>query len=394
MMRPVLSSFADASRCPASDATCRRVHDIEPSLPIHPPFEPHSSSAPCLAHSQGLSCLPAVHVLTGFHMLAEDGIRPWFEKHAHVEVRGSPGCFNLWRHGADGGTKWVQAWGPPAPVAGSNTSMLRVTLDCAAKLLTWHPEYAGRYWYAAADAYEQCKAAATATLVQCDPLHAHNQTIGNEGCGREATPPFILRALYGHHVRVVLALRNPIDRLETAFWFHKQFWSVKTPTAAGLHAYATEQVAGFRSCQAAHGKRRCAFLFERLGAAQQAVFWHCNQLIRGLYAPFVAEWKAAFESRSLVIRVEDLLDSPQATGTRLQVFLGLVSKTAWVPAVAGRAYTAAHAASLNVSCCGGGRGEPQPMLPATRQLLDEFYRPFNVELSAILQDPLFDRSWS
>ena len=385
-MAPHLGAFADAVRCPPSDTLCHRVHRLEPSLPLHVPFD-SSTRNPCIVHSEGTSCLPAVHLLTGWQMLAEDAILPWLEKHLdQIEMRGSPGCFNLWRN--DGGLSWVKAWPAVAD------SRLHLTVDCAAKLLTWHPEYAGRYWFAAVDAYEECRHsnATSAGSHSCDILRAHNQTIGTDGTGNEATPPFVLRALYGRqHVKIVLTLRNPVDRLETAFWFHKQFWSAKSPTSAGMHAYAVEQVEAFHKCATAHGTRRCAFLFERLGAEQATVFWHCNHLIRGLYWPFVAEWAAAFgDGRGMhVLRVEDLLDEPQLTGRKLSDFLGLAASAVPLPTL--RSYASAHAASLNVSCCGGGRGPPEPMLVATRELLRNFYSPFNVQLARLLREPAFER---
>ena len=56
--------------------------------------------------------------------------------------------------------------------------------------------------------------------------------------------------------------------------------------------------------------RRCAFLFEYLGEAESDVFFHCDQIIRGLYEPFVRDWVGAFGNRSLAIRAEDLLVTP------------------------------------------------------------------------------------
>ena len=182
-----------------------------------------------------------------------------------------------------------------------------------------------------------------------------------------------------------------MDRLETAFWFHKQFWGVFGPSARGLDAYAEQQVKEFRRCEASHGLRRCAFLFERLGAAQAAAFWHCNQIIRGLYLPFLEEWRAAFPQELIVVRVEDLLDRSVETGSRLQEFLGFSGAPGF--RVHGRhsSYLASHAASLNVSCCGGGRGEAEPMLDATRALLEGFYQPYNARLAEVLHDESFGR---
>jgi hypothetical protein len=132
-------------------------------------------------------------------------------------------------------------------------------------------------------------------------------------------------------------------------------------TADGFDTFVSESIAGFEACEATHGTRRCAFLFEMLekrfadvcthgshsahsptatvtlrsdpdGATAHTpprsqrprltsrpnpawrpgptahrprghcvaccllwqVFFHCDQLIRSVYHPFVAEWTAAF----------------------------------------------------------------------------------------------------
>ena len=67
------------------------------------------------------------------------------------------------------------------------------------------------------------------------------------------------------------------------------------------------QASAFDGCERRHGVRRCAFLFEYLGEAESDVFFHCDQIIRGLYEPFVRDWVGAFGNRSLAIRAEDLL---------------------------------------------------------------------------------------
>ena len=100
----------------------------------------------------------------------------------------------------------------------------------------------------------------------CRPLAlaAHDAAIGNLGAGREATPPFVMRALYGSRVRIISAIRNPVDRLETSFWAHPHYLSHYGSNPAGLHAFVSEQLAAFESCARAHTVRRCAFLFELL----------------------------------------------------------------------------------------------------------------------------------
>jgi hypothetical protein len=397
-----LQALVNSSRCDRADELCARIHRLEPLLPIHPPFQT-GRRTPCLSDSL---CLPAVHVLTGWHMLGDEGIVAWASQEQQLEVR-SGACWNLWRDDR-GAIAWLQSWrGAPA-----DSSSLVTSVSCATKMLTWHPEYAGRYWSVATELHDRCSAqhqtpigpacanvgGAGGGLSEAGGdvrLGAHAELIGTGGVCQEATPPFVMRALYGQHVRIVAALRSPVDRIETAFWFHKQFWAPKGASAAGLHAFAVEQVEEFTRCQLAHSTRRCAFLFERLGTAQAHAFWHCNQIIRGLYAPFVAEWRAAFGDALLVVRVEDVLDRPAATSARLERFLGLGARTAparpaWHPAAS---YVRTHVASLNVSCCGGGRGPPEPMLEATRALLLRFYQPFNTQLAALLSDTSF-KSWT
>ena len=74
-----------------------------------------------------------------------------------------------------------------------------------------------------------------------------------------------MRALYGAKVRVLMALRHPVDRLETSFWLHGHYPRRYGSSPAGLHAYVKEQTGAFAACEAKHGARRCAHLFELLG---------------------------------------------------------------------------------------------------------------------------------
>ena len=77
-----------------------------------------------------------------------------------------------------------------------------------------------------------------------------------------------------------------------------------------------EQTKAFDECGATHGSRRCAFLFELLEAKYGDIFFHCDQIIRGVYEPFMRDWHAALGDGLLVLRVEDLLDSPAQSASR------------------------------------------------------------------------------
>ena len=47
-MASFLASLADASRCAPADELCQRIHRLEPTLPIRPPFQDHRAT-PCLS---------------------------------------------------------------------------------------------------------------------------------------------------------------------------------------------------------------------------------------------------------------------------------------------------------------------------------------------------------
>ena len=126
---------------------------------------------------------------------------------------------------------------------------------------------------------------------RCRPraLAAHDAAHGG-GVGRNATwqytPPALLRMLYPSRAapKVIAVVRNPTDRLETSFWLHPHYPRQYGHTADGLDAYVTQHLAVFRACEAAHGTRRCAFLFENLEARFNAEsFFACDQVIRGVY---------------------------------------------------------------------------------------------------------------
>merc|ERR1712070_538479 len=189
---------------------------------------------------------------------------------------------------------------------------------------------------------------------------AHDAAMGTNGSGYEATPPMVMSALYGTRVKVISALRNPIDRLETSFWQHRHYRLHYGASADGLISYVVEQTEGFRHCEQKHGTRRCAYLFELLDKRYGDIFFHCDRL--------------------MVIRAEDLLDRPIEARGRLLRFLGLPEDSKSDPAghSAQTSYGALHAAS---------RKPHPPMLDSTRQLIDAFYRPHNERLAKLMGDP-------
>ena len=162
-----------------------------------------------------------------------------------------------------------------------------------------------------------------------------------------------MRTLYGDKVKIISALRNPIDRLETSFWLHTHYPNHYGKSADGLHKYVVEQTAAFDRCVAAHGARRCAFLFELIASEYSDVFFHCDQIIRGLYEPFVRDWHAALGAGSLlVLRVEALLDEPAASRAKVVRFLGLAPDARSAKALEAGVDLSAQVAELQAQASG------------------------------------------
>jgi hypothetical protein len=371
-----------SSKCLADD-----YHAMEPTLPIAPPLLPSSQSLnPCIETGNGTRCLPYVHVISGWHMFSEEAFG-WFRHVKQFETRGGPTCFADWKTDA-GGSEWVHSWGGP-PSSGA------VLLAHCDKLLSWYPAFAGRYLSSWGKAYDPCKAREiaahpdsdyyeTSMWQVCRPLamRAHDTAVGVLGSGREATPPFVLRALYGTRVRLISAVRNPVDRLETAFWGHAHYTSHYGNSPAGLHTYAVEQTGAFNGCVRAHDVRRCAFVFELLNPTYGETFFHCDQIIRGLYEPFLRDWHAAFGKEALlVLRVEDLIDDPIDTREKLLKFLqlpGTGSAKSYPPITT--TYRQLHLKSLRDA-------HAHPMNESTRAVLEGFYRRHNFATAALLGWP-------
>ena len=396
------------SNCDAacSAQRCKLVKGMEPTLPMSPTFMAGQLN-PCLAStagtmglplslpaSNGAHCLPYVHIVSGWHMFSDEALG-WLKKVKALEQRGGMGCFDDWGDDDAGGKRWMESWGKQ-PADGS-----AVILAHCNKLLTWYPAFAGRYTSAWGKAYGPCKERevakggdyyGTKMWQVCRPaaITAHDAAMGSGGAGREATPPFVMRAVYGARVRIISAMRNPVDRLETSFWGHRHYPLHYGADPAGLGKYIAEQTAAFVDCQATHGTRRCAYLFELLGPKYSDVFFHCDQLLRGLYEPFVRDWHLAFGAESfLAISVETLLDNPRDARYRILEFLGLPAAPASsVDTVAGTvppssareaagSYKALHCASLRAA-------KAAPMSQDARALIEAFYRPYNHALADVL----------
>ncbi len=414
-----LHRYTGEARCAAADAMCSNIASLEPNLPVALPFF-NGSTNPCVGKRDGgadVRCLPAAYVLGGWHTGVDEALLPLLTGSDAVELLGKHGggkCFNDWDDDA-GARRWFNAFKLRAP----NAAL--VVQNC--QMLSFYTAFPNGYLRYHLRTYWPCKAEQVAALKErgkpeshyytgpmwdtCRPraLAAHDKAVGQGGAGKEITPPFLMKHVYGGRPPKLVALvRNPVDRLVQSFWLHPHYPTRYGWSAEGLLKYAREQTAGFRACEATDGTRRCALLFDFLRRELSDVFFHADQVIRGIYAPFVAEWHAAFGSSLLVLRVEDLLDAPQATRKRLALHLGIGQLAE--PASRGvggypSSYAAYDALSLRRGWASwaslrrergvvdGASAAPPALSAEASVLLSEFYRPYNAQLSSLLGESFY-----
>jgi hypothetical protein len=228
-------------------------------------------------------------------------------------------------------------------------------------------------------------------------------------------------------LQAIALLRNPADRLWSAYHTYPQYAGKYGPGAAGVRAYLAEQAQAFGACARAHGARACAMRFEALSDSLQAVYYHCDQLLKGMHAPFVAEWLDALHGTAAAVATIDAGGGGRSAGgaedggssapliagraragghmlfvlsedyfepasraaviARVVAFAGIRVGAAEVEAIA----AAAHKRPLHRRRWGIGAGEaalPSWAMPASlRAELDSFYRPYNAELARLLGEP-------
>ena len=382
----------NATHCLRDDAVCLLYQRLEPTLPLRAPLASSGRSACRNGH-----CFPLLHVLGGYHSFLEEtlgtgkrahGAQPDGLLSGHSMVEMQHRCHNEF----DEGNTFDKQGGGPAFLTGWPRDEILIA-ECMTGMM-WYPNLAARWSREWSAAYWPCKSQTIRREGQrafrerlmwgkCKPaaLAAHDAAHGTGGVGREATPPFLLRMLYPASAspKVVLVLRNPTERLETSYWLHPHYPRKYGQSAAGLARYVQEHIALFSACEARYGTRRCAFLFENLDGELNKGFFACDQVIRGVYWPFVAEWLSAFgTSGLLVIKAEQLLDDPAVHRPRVLSFFGLPPPPAGSTVNAGPpSYAAMHAATLRSYSA-------EPMLNRTRSALDAYYAPHNRRLAAML----------
>ncbi|GAX80445.1 hypothetical protein CEUSTIGMA_g7884.t1 [Chlamydomonas eustigma] len=204
---------------------------------------------------------------------------------------------------------------------------------------------------------------------------------------RDQNIPLLMRAVYAEKLpRLVAVLRDPIDRIHSAYYGYPHYHSRHGRNPTGFLAYVKEQVAGFQGCVTRRSKGddasnddACALLFETFGVEEEKVFFHCDQLLRGMHAVYLERWLQYFpRSSMLVVNAEDMFRNVTVTLMDIFTFLGLKTPNVqeWD--------TIRFAGPVNKYA------SDRAMLPEARKILNDFYKPYNTRLSKLLNDQRYD----
>ena len=133
---------------------------------------------------------------------------------------------------------------------------------------------------------------------------------------RTFSVPQLVRAAYGDFQPALLVLlRRPWARMHSAFYNYVHYRNRFGATPAGEAAWANESVGAFRRCERRFGTDHCALSFESLVRENEEVFYHCDQLIKGMYSVFLPRWRR--EHSRLLFLQQQIFSNHLAEANRL-----------------------------------------------------------------------------
>jgi len=198
------------------------------------------------------------------------------------------------------------------------------------------------------------------------------------------TLPALVYAVHGdaHKLRLLSILRNPADRLWASFVVYGHYAKHYGDGEEGFLKWFREAANEFGRCSEEYSLRHCALYFESLSKRNEQVFYHCDQLIKGMYSVFVEDWLAFFpDGQLLVIQFEEYIQHPTPALARVFDHLGLDD----LPSDALKTIANSRSA-LEI---GDDPRIGRSLSAQTRLEVESFYAPFNAKLAQQLRDPRF-----
>ncbi|XP_071114331.1 carbohydrate sulfotransferase 15-like [Haliotis cracherodii] len=196
---------------------------------------------------------------------------------------------------------------------------------------------------------------------------------GNEGCWE----PCVTNADIIHHLnpntKIIIILRNPTDRLYS-YYFHVERIRQERAYKGEFHQLVMREVAEYQDCLKTNTPRRCAYNYTSSSVPTKKI-----DLRRGLYSIFVTDWMKVYPSEQmLILRFEDYRNKVEEHLQQVFSFLDLM------PLSQKKITSIANSAIQNKRQASSRKfGD---MWTSTREVLDRFYKPYNEQLSALLQN--------
>jgi hypothetical protein len=174
-------------------------------------------------------------------------------------------------------------------------------------------------------------------------------------------------------LRLIAILRNPVERLYSAFYYYGHYADRYGATPDGFHTFALAQLDTFSTCAVTLSRHDCAM--EGYGKTEQ--------LAKGLYAMFLPDYFAAFKREQLLVLRSEVYGDDVEGGLRAAMkHVGLEEPPVevWSRMVEGKRNNSRKG---NGAKRGGAAGD---MRNDTRAMLNAFYRSYNEELARLLGD--------
>ncbi|NWI90027.1 CHSTF sulfotransferase, partial [Pitta sordida] len=190
----------------------------------------------------------------------------------------------------------------------------------------------------------------------------------------EGEPPFLIQDFihaFQPNAKFIIMLRDPVERLYSDYLY----FASANKSAEDFHEKVAESLQLFESCVLDYSLRACVYN-NTLNNAMPV------RLQVGLYVVYLLDWLTVFnKDQILVLRLEDHASNMRYTMHRVFQFLDLGPLSEKQEAL----ITKSPASNTR-------RPEDRslgPMLPTTKAILRDFYRPFNTKLAQVLFDDAF-----
>eukprot|EP00898_Chlorokybus_atmophyticus_P002879 jgi/Chlat1/3592/Chrsp234S00258 len=186
----------------------------------------------------------------------------------------------------------------------------------------------------------------------------------------------VMRALQPD-LKLMVMFRNPVDRLYSSYWYYHDYKNKPNATVHDFSADVDRAIAAWSNCIALHTDKFCSHALYHSPA---------QQLIKGMYSLFLPPWWNVYpREQFLFLRLDDYAINPKYDLLRIIKFLGLrlPTEAEW------SAMLSLQVKNTRKTNRRGNSASVGSMLHSTRMKLEEFYRPYNVELAKQLSDDGF-----